>query len=457
MRVRRLTSRLGLALLIVAFMAAPAGADDDRRVEQLEQDVATLKAAVAELRTEAVVPEERLVELERKIDVLASELETLRVGTASPAPTATTTGPPGLAPAASKVYRSTGGVSVGGYGEWLYERFDDSRDDGSDAGATDTFDALRAILYFGYKFDEKWVFNSEFEFEHASTGADGEASVEFAYLDWLYRPELSFRAGLLLVPMGFVNELHEPTTFLGATRPETERRIIPTTWRENGVGVHGEAGGFAYRSYVLNGFDGADFSAGGLRGGRQKGSKAKAEDLAWVGRLDWVAVPGLTLGLSAYVGDSGQDLETPDGRSLGLSTTIWEAHAEWRSRGWELRGLIARADLDDVAELNQVLGLEGAASVGDTLEGAYLQVGYDVLAGRGRRSLTPYLRWEQLDTQESVPDGYTASDATDREILTLGLAFRPIDQVILKADWQDVDNEAGTGVDRVNVALGYIF
>ena len=112
-------------------------------------------------------------------------------------------------------------------------------DDGADSGKTDTFDLLRAILYFGYKFDDRFVFNSEIEFEHSTTSESGSASVEFAYLDYLFKPGFNVRGGLLLVPMGLVDELYEPTTFLGAKRPETERRIIPSTWRENGLGAHG--------------------------------------------------------------------------------------------------------------------------------------------------------------------------------------------------------------------------
>ena len=64
----------------------------------------------------------------------------------------------------------------------------------------------------------------------------------------------------------------------------TERRIIPTTWRENGVGVLGSVGPFAYRAYLLNGLDATGFSPEGLRGGRQKGSRALASDFGFAGR-----------------------------------------------------------------------------------------------------------------------------------------------------------------------------
>jgi hypothetical protein len=359
----------------------------------------------------------------------------------------------GLGPAASKIYRTDRGLSIGGYGELLYQKFDSERDNGTDSGRTDTFDLLRGVLYFGYKFNDRWLLNTEIEYEHAG----GEVSVEFAYIDYLWRPEASLRGGLLLVPMGFINELHEPTVFLGANRPDIERLIIPTTWRENGFGLFGEAGPVSYRTYVVNGFRGAGFTAAGLRGGRQKGNQAKAEDFAWVGRLDFTGVPGLLVGGSAYVGDSGQDLETSGGDGISVGTSLIEGHLEWRWRGLEFRALGVQAELDDVADLNRALGLTGNQSVGEKLQGYYLQLGYDVLAGRGDRALIPYVRWETYNTQDEVPAGFRANPANDIEVLTLGLALKPIEQIILKIDHQNYDNAAGTGVDQLNVLLGYVF
>lgn len=460
------------AVLCVIALAAPAAAQSrsvDQEVEELRQQVEELRRELQELREERAADAEaearaeapgeapspaqdadRLSELERRIEVLAGELERLELGEAA---VRAEEGVYGLGPAASKIYRRDEGLSIGGYGEMLYENPDSERDDGSPSGAEDEIDFLRAIVYFGYKFNDRFLFNSEIEIEHAD-----EAFVEFAYLDYLWRPEANLRAGLLLVPMGFVNELHEPTVFLGARRPDIEQKIIPTTWRENGFGLFGEVGDLSYRTYLVNGLRGENFSSGGLRGGRQKGSHALAEDFAWVGRIDWSPTPGLLFGGSAYVGGSGQGIEDRQGRVIGLDTTILEGHAEWRWRGLELRALMTRAELDDVARLNRAKGLVGSASVGEELSGFYLQAGYDVLAGRSsERQLIPYVRFEEYDTQDAVPAGFAKNPANDVESLTLGLAFKPIDQVIVKADYQDYDNGAGTAVDQVNVALGYIF
>ncbi len=450
------SSRWGVVWVLVLLFCLPAmpvlGQSQEERIQQLEREVEALRGQVAAMKSGGGQEDDaRLTELERRIEVLAGEIERLRIGEA--AATADTS-QYGFGPAASKVYRTERGLSIGGYGELLYQNFDDERDDGAPSGKTDTFDLLRGVVYFGYKFDDRWLLNTEVEYEHAGS----EVSVEFAYVDFLWRPQAGFRAGLLLVPMGFLNELHEPTVFLGAMRPDIENVILPTTWRENGLGLFGDLGPFTYRTYIVNGFRGAGFTAGGLRGGRQKGNQAKAEDFAWVGRLDFTGMPGLLAGGSAYVGDSGQDLKTPAGRDVAVGTKILEGHLEYRWRGLEFRALGVQAELDDVADLNAALGLTGSASVGERLSGWYLQLGYDLLAGRGgQTSFIPYARWESYNTQHEVPAGFRANRANDVESLTLGLAFKPIDQLILKVDHQNYDNMAGTGTDQFNVLFGFIF
>jgi hypothetical protein len=453
---RNLRTIVLLATVASVFAAAPVAAGElEDRIASLEQEVVELRELLASAGVAGTYPE-RFDEIERRIEILAAELEKLRIGEAATASDDDV--PPGLGPAASKIYRTERGVSIGGYGEMLYENYDSEREDGAPSDKSDELDFLRAVLYFGYKFDDRFLLNTEIEWEHASTSEEGDVSVEFAYVDYLWRDEVNIRAGMVLLPMGFLNELHEPTVFLGTERPETERRIIPSTWRENGVGVFGNLGPVTYRSYVVNGLGAEGFEASGLRGGRQKGSKAKAEDFAWVGRVDYVGTPGLTAGLSAYCGNSGQDLEDVMGKGLDVKTSIVEGHAEWRWRGVRLRALGAWAEVDDVAELNDALGLAGNESVGEKMIGAYVEAGYDVLAKRGKSaSLTPYARWERIDTQEEVPAGFMKDRAQEGSILTVGFAYQPIGQLIVKADFQDRDNEADTGVDQFNVALGYIF
>ena len=427
------SGRAGWATLVATLCAMPAAAQD---------------ADTAEIRR-----------LQSQVEAITRELEELRLGKEVVVEADTSVG--GFGPAASKVYKTPQGVSLGGYGEFLYENFAGTRQDDTPAGLTDRIDALRAIVYVGYKFSDRILFNSENEFEHGSTESGGSVSVEFAYLDYRLRPEVGLRGGLLLAPMGFLNEIHEPPTFLGARRPETERLLIPSTWREAGLGVFGGAGDFSYRAYLMNGFDATGFSGEeGLREGRQDGAEASARNFGLVGRMDYGGVIGLTLGTAAYVGNAGQGatLPTDPARVIGARTFIWEGHAEYRARGFDLRGLLAVATLGDAAEVNVLNGLTGGESVGDRLLGWYLQGGYDVLRGRaGAQQLLPYLRYEQVNTQDRVPDGFAADPANDRRILTLGGMWKPLPNVSLKADYQIVGNQADTGVNQLNVNLGYLF
>ncbi|HEX4926298.1 MAG TPA: hypothetical protein VFV50_19545 [Bdellovibrionales bacterium] len=394
-------------------------------------------------------------ELSRKIDILTEEVNRLKQGESAAAvesPVRT-----GLGESASKVYRTSKGVSIGGYGEMLYQNYANEKDNGSAVTTPDKIDFLRAVMYFGYRFNEKFLLNTELEFEHASTGKGGEVSVEFAYIDYLMHPMLNVRAGILLHPMGLVNELHEPTTFLGARRPDTENAIIPTTWRENGFGLFGDVGAFSYRTYILNGLNADGFSATGLRNGRQKGAEAKADRFSWVARLDYLGVEGLIAGVAAYIGQSSYYPSTGSGANVpNVDTSIYDVHVDYKLGAWEFRALAALAQLDHVPELNAAKSLTGANSVGTRLTGQYAQVGYDVLAGRDS-AFIPFVRWEQLDTQAEVPAGFSRSDANNAKIMTYGFSYKPLDQIVVKVDYQDYERGDGSGVNQYNALLGYVF
>jgi hypothetical protein len=448
-------SRLIGALIALCF-GTSLFAQSTATPEDLEKRVRELEQKIAAMAAQKDSPE--LSEVKAEIEVLSREIESLKLHQTKSA-VAADTQQYGMGAAASKVYRSEPGISFGGYGEMLYENFDDTADNGNASGKTDQLDLLRVVLYSGYKFNDKVVFNSEIEFEHAKSSDDvGEVAVEFAYLDFLVRPEFNVRAGLVLLPVGFVNELHEPTTFLGAKRPGVENRIIPTTWRENGVGVFGDAGDVSYRVFVVNGFNSEGFTASGVRDGRQEGGKTKAEDFAIVGRLDWHPVEGVLLGASAYTGDSGQGSEV-DGEAIGGNVTMTELHAEWKYRGLQTRVLWASTSIDDVALINEANGLTGNKSIGEEQDGWYAEVGYDLTSvfPMGQASLVPYYRYEEFNTQKEVPTGYAANPANDVTISTLGIAYKPIPQAVIKVDYQNIDNGAGSGVDQFNAALGYIF
>jgi hypothetical protein len=391
----------------------------------------------------------RIENLEKQLNILSKEVEKLKVGDNTVIAEKSQFG---FSPGASKVYQTESGLSFGGYGEMLYESKDSRRDNGQASGTNDQIDFLRSILYVGYKFNERFILNTEYEFEHAATDKSGSVSVEFAYLDAMINEGFNLRAGLLLVPMGLVNLLHEPTVFLAAKRSKTESSIIPTTWRENGAGFFGQKGKFSYQAYVLASLDANSFSASGLRGGRQKGSKSKAEDFSYMARVDYQASEALMVGGSHYRGDAGQS------KDFNVQNRISEIHATYKDHGWDLSALFAHADVNNVLNLNNDLGLTGASSVGEELYGYYIQAGYNIFSRRSTRAeLTPFVRYENYDLQDKVPNGFSKNLSNEAQEITYGIAYKPIPQIVVKADYQDKKDRADGGIDQFNLALGYIF
>lgn len=396
--------------------------------------------------------EDRIAELERQVQVLAGEVERSRMDTA--VPEELLEGSYGYGPAASKVYNIARGLSIGGYGEAYYRNY--VADKGSKKNKTDF---LRAVLYFGYKFTDSIIFNSEIEIEHAN-----EIFVEFATLDFMFKEYANVKAGLMLLPVGWLNEFHEPPFFFGVNRPDVERYIIPTTWRANGVGLFGSFGELVhYKLYAVNSLDsnGVDcevckgFSVQGLRGGRQKGVKALAENIAITGRLDFTPLPGMIVGGSFYVGDTGQ---SANGFPHAL-TTLFDLHAQWQWRNLWLRGLFTMAFVDQAGALSQALGKATDEYVAREMLGGYAEIAYNIwdFFSESDRSLQPFYRFEYYDTQFQVPSGATRNKLYAVVSNTVGLQFEPIPNVVLKVDYRNLSPQKGKLADEFNMGIGYVF
>jgi len=463
-RIRRIL--LSLIVVLAACAAAPTLRADEpaltleQRIERLEKLLAQTQQELAAAKAAPSSDAAKIAEIERQIEILAREIEQLKIGEAAAPASVSKDQHWGVGPAASKVYGKKG-VSIGGYGEFAYDSFASLRQDGQPSMQQSHVDMLRGVLYFGYKFDDHWVVNTELEIEHSVTASDkdGETEIEFAYLDYMFSRPLRARAGLMLIPMGLINELHEPPTFLGVLRPDVEQRLIPTTWREIGAGFYGDSGRFSYRLYAVNSLNSEGYSAEGIREGSGEGSEALAQDWAATGRLDWTPVEGLLVGASFFTGNSGQGRLTPAGVSFGGRTTLVEGHADWKWRGVWLRGLYVHTTISDAGTINEANGFEGDESVGSRQWGWYVQGGFDLfsLKAGSRLSLTPFVRYERFDTQASVPTGYERNLENDATVVTVGAVFKPIDPIAIKLDWQKRTNAARTGVNQWNVGLGYLF
>ncbi len=415
--------------------------------------------------------------ISKQINVLTAELEKLKLGAVAEPKYESFMG---LGPAASKVYTVEKGLSLGGYGELVYENYLDST-------KKDFADTLRFVLYGGYKFNEWIVMNSELEFEHAgiknvggnTTGVTpavgntrtAEVYVEFMYLDFLLGEAFNVRTGLMLMPIGFINEYHEPTVFHGVLRPDVERNIIPTTWRDMGVMAYGDAGRMKYNVALVNGLRADRFSKGTwIRNTRQQGAEINAEAGAAIGRINYDVTDSLSLGGTYYRGKAvhglggNQDPLGPDEKEGTVS--LWEVHGQFQAKGLQVRALYAKGDLEG----NDALEASPPGGVGKEAVGWYVEAAYDVMPlikSGSEMSLSPFVRYEAYDTHQDVFSG-PRDRSQDRTVITAGIGFKPHPQVVLKADFQGRDTASslqagkGTGLDenkinQFNIGMGFIF
>ena len=381
--------------------------------------------------------------IEDKIDLLQEEIEQLKLQAAQ-AEKKNSSGVQGF------VDRTT----IGGYGELHYNNY---RGD-TPAGATqknDEIDFHRFVLFFGHKFNDWISFKSEFELEHAIAGESktGEIELEQAYLDFALNNHYNVKAGVFLIPMGFLNETHEPPTFFGVERNQVETRIIPSTWWEGGAGVYGEVTqGLNYQVNVTSSLNAnkfkSDFSDG-VRGGRQKVGNANAENLAVSGALNYNGIPGLTFGGAFFSGETGQNVNNGvDARLL-----LWDVHARYQKDRLDMRALYARGHLSDAEELKDVVGVNAA----EDFYGWYAEAAYHVWK-KGDQSFAPFVRYEKWDTHADVPNNVLRNKNNENDVWTIGANYWPHPQVVVKGDYQAFDKPDGDkGDKRLNLGLGYMF
>lgn len=437
--------------------------------------IGVVAAMIVGFSLSAYAAEEDVKEIKQQIRVLTEEMEKLKLGAVAEPKYESFMG---LGPAASKVYTIDKGLSLGGYGEVVYSNYQHS-------SKKDFSDAQRFVLYTGYKFNDWILMNSELEFEHAGiknvgtgtgntsgagTAKSPEVYTEFLYLDFLLSKPIKVRTGLLLVPIGRINELHEPTVFYGVYRPEVEQNIIPSTWRELGAMVYGEPiNGLTYKVALLNGLRADRLSKSTwIRDSRQQGAEANADVGAYIVNVNYDITPSLSAGGSYYRASAatgkGNDPEQPEAIDRKGRVTMYEAHADFRYSGLELRGLYVAGVLD---KANNNLKAQG---IGREVEGWYLQAAYNILPlikPGTDMGLSPFVRREEYNTHKEVFSG-TPDKGMDRTVTTIGFSFKPHSQVVIKADYQSKDTAslltAGKGgnrdenkIDQFNLGIGFIF
>jgi hypothetical protein len=315
-------------------------------------------------------------------------------------------------------------TTVGGYGELHYNNL--SNGQGTDKKELDLH---RFVIFVNHEFNESIRFFSEFEIEHGVAGDDqvGEVEVEQAYIQFDIDENTNANAGVFLIPVGILNETHEPPTFYGVERNPVEKNIIPATWWEGGAMLSGHYdSGLSYDIALTSGLDGGT----DIRGGRQKVGKATANNLAATARIKYTGISGLELAATVQLQDdvtqnSSDDIE---------GATLVETHARWNVADFTLTGLYAHWDIDG----------DGASSLQkDTQDGGYIEASYKINPEFGI-----FVRQNEWDNGGT---GDTSESQTD-----IGFNYWPHEDVVIKADYQAQNDIAGD-FDGFNLGIGYQF
>lgn len=353
-------------------------------------------------------------------------------------------------------------LMIGGYGEVHYNQALNSETKNNGA-----LDVHRMVMLFGYNFNSKTQFITELEFEHVK-----EVYVEQAFLQYKLNSSINFRGGLLLVPMGIINEYHEPTAFHGVERPTIDKYISPTTWREIGFGISGNIlpASLKYQAYMMNGFNGYDDSGSldgknGLRKGRQKGAESYISAPNYTAKVEYYGFRGLNLGLSGYFGPSQSSLydgldkdddaaiATADSSKVGIAMVGLDAR--YQRNGLQLKGQFYYTSISNTDQYNNFTSND----LGSGMIGYYAEVAYDVLRPLNKdMQLYPFVRYEYMDTHQSVDANIIKNEAYQKNIITTGLTLGLTKGVVVKTDLQFVKSGIDNEYAKVfNAGFGIMF
>lgn len=436
-----ISAMLAAAFLTSAPQAMAQQTDLAKRVEQLAAELDQLKAELAA----------------QKAQTAAAQAPSAGPAQAAPAPATTASVAPPAAPAAAPQAPAEPATVLTGYGEINYNH-PVRNASGSQA------DVRRAVIGIEHRFDDKTRMVSEFEWEHAVVSKDdqGESEVEQLYIERELPAGLRAKAGLFLMPVGLLNQNHEPTAYYGVERNFVETAIIPTTWREAGLGLSGEFGdGFAWDAGITTGFDLTKWDAASTEGHEsplgsihQEGQLAKARDLSLHGALNWRGYPGLLVGGSLFTGKAGH--ATEGFAAQDARVTLWDLHTRYTPGAWDLSALWAYGRISDTTALNLTF-VGNPTPVPSSFAGWYLQAAYQLWQS-GDYVLSPFARFESFNTARSysaVPPGLGVPSAGYERVATVGANLRVGQGVVLKADYQKFADDKSR--DRVNLGVGFSY
>lgn len=336
---------------------------------------------------------------------------------------------------------------VGGYGEMTFGD--------PNGSAPARLDVERFVIYLDHYFSEKWAFKSETEIEHVKVehGVGGEVALEQAFLDWHASDVFGWRVGLLLIPMGIINQTHEPNTFSSVERPVVDEAVIPSTWREIGTGIYGTlTEGLKYQAYISEGLRGEGIGPEGMHDAKQEGSSDEGEGSnashpAISAKLEYAPLAGLRLGAATYIQPSAFE-SAPEGVAGMLIGVAGDASYQFGAL--KLRAEFATWSVGDADTISHATG----TAVANPITGFYGEVGYNILSlitPETASELIPFVRYENVSI---TPHDLSAIKST---FVTAGVAYKPLDNVILKADYRFSNSDVTTEKGKLNLGAGYAF
>ncbi len=435
-------------VLIAWFAFAPTGVAAEMTARQIEEKFAILEARIRQLESElaSVKGEPAESEVKPAPTAIAAEVDT------KPAPMLMAEVIPTAGTESADFYSREIRMPVSGYMDFHFNK---------PKAEPGTADFHRFVLLFGHSFSNRIQFWSELEIEHAFVeGAEtsGELEVEQAYLDFLVKPWFNIRSGIMLAPMGLINERHEPPSFNGVERPFVDSVILPTTWFGPGAGFHGDLGrGFSYKLYAMDSLDSSRFSAEeGFRDGRQKAFKSVMQNTALTGRLEYHGLPGMSLGTSFWTGKTG--FATP---GINPRVNIFEFDGRGSVGRFDFRGEFAQTSMDQTARLNSLVQRTAGVNpnLAERMRGFYMEGAYHLLPQRNRHDFVVFSRYENFDTQNRMAAGFQPLGEFDRDAVVMGFTYFPEPDVAFKFDYTFMRNQSTfiKARDGLNLGLGWWF
>ena len=357
----------------------------------------------------------------------------------------------GLGVAASKVYYSRTPLSVGGSAEFF-----------SFKAAQDTFPVMntwKLSPHLGYRITPNFIFNSRFTIENSGAELHGAGSVpkgqvrtDFVYIDLFLSSVFSVRLGQQLLPIGFVNQRQDGIFYYSTYPPEVETELIPSTWSEHGLTVWGVGKNFHYQLAVYNSLDSQKFAKGTfIKGGRQNGQFAKVDDVAGAARLDYVS-PWVSIGASGFIGNTDQG-----NRAIRLGTTVLaEVHLQTSLKIINFSALVAEGQIRHADSVS--LAIINQPDIPSKVRGYYVTAAIDLfellsLSG----SLPVFVRHSQYNLNLVMPTGATPDPRLNRTRTTLGINYKPKQNIAFKADYQIRKNQRESEANQISFGISLSF